>query len=610
MSRKISLRIIPLEERILLDAAIAAVIAHPIATPDAHPVATPESAAVTTQSQDSQVSTNIIYVNANAGGTVHDGKSWATAYTNLQSALQGASLTPGADQIWIATGTYVPSQIYSPDGVVGGASGLNDPHLKTFDVPTDTALYGGFKAGMTSLSQANPTLYPTILTGDLLGNDVNNTADPSYLASKADNAWHVVTLGNDVSQTGVNVSLNGLNIIDGYANGPAGTPTFSPFVYNHNFGGGIYASFDSTVLVKNNVLQYNYASSDGGGIFTNNTDLTVMNSSFLNNAAVTRGGGLESLNTFEGANPHTANIINSFFKDNSSTVFGGAIVGEGTFPNLQSVMNINNSTFVHNTSPEGGAIVFDSLTANINGSTFTNNIATVNGGAISTTNIVDSIVGGPNQFVTTINDSSFIHNISYGDPVAHEALNNFLGFPIGIDFARGGGALTSYITGHLVVNDSLFLNNVAQDGNGGAILNGFSSGNNVFGTGLTTDVATTAVSGSTFIGNVALHGDGGAVASASDHVLPDNPADLSLVVDNSNLVGNRASDNGGGIFVDTSLLSDHNNVFLLNQAANGDQLYGINSVANGIPTSSNTAYLNQILTNKFLLLDNDDLYLA
>jgi predicted outer membrane repeat protein len=602
MNKRKRLHIVPLEERILLDAAIAAVIAHPVAhaATDASAVAAPAAPVNTASPAASQP---IIYVNANATGSVHDGKSWSTAYTSLQDALNRAANTAGGDQIWIAQGTYVPSQIYAPNGVVGGISGLTVDQLKTFNIPDNTELYGGFKAGMTSLSQANPNLYPTILSGDLSGANINNPA----LAEQSGNAWHVVTLGNDITGAGVTATLSGLTIEDGYANGPAGTAPFGAFVYNHNFGGGVYAN-DSNLTMTNDNIQYNYSASDGGGVFTNDTNLAVSNSVFSHDSAVTRGGGLESLNTFEGNTPHTSTLTNDLFENNTSTVFGGAVVGEGTFPNLASAMNIVNSTFINNTSPEGGAITIDSLTTNVTGSSFIGNTATVTGGAIATTNIVDSLVGGPNQFVTTVTNSTFIDNTAVGTAAARTALNDFQGANIGIDFADGGGALTTYINGHLVVKGSLFVGNVAENGDGGAILNGDSSAVNVFG--VTSQNADTTISGSIFIGNEASTGNGGAVASESDGILPANPSAINLTISNSIMTGNSAANDGGGLYAENSTVNDTHNVFLLNQAHSGDELYAVGSVLNGHNSDLPGVLANQILKNTFLLLDSDDLFAA
>ena len=52
----------------------------------------------------------VIYVNAANGNSTHDGQSWATAFTDLQSAIQAANPTANAPvQIRIAGGTYLPT---------------------------------------------------------------------------------------------------------------------------------------------------------------------------------------------------------------------------------------------------------------------------------------------------------------------------------------------------------------------------------------------------------------------------------------------------------------------------------------------------------------------
>ena len=220
------------------------------------------------------LSGTVLYVDANIAADstshVHDGSSWANAFSNLQDALTQAATSQGPSAIWIAQGTYKPSQIYSPldaNGVpvVGGESGLDVPNLKTFDLPNNVSLYGGLVYGMTSLSQSNPIAHPTILSGDLDGNDINNPSDPGYAASKADNAWHVVTLGDDITQQAVTASLSGLQIIDGDADGGNVGGTLSPFIVGHSDGGGVYAAWGSNVTVNNDLFQYNFAASDGGG---------------------------------------------------------------------------------------------------------------------------------------------------------------------------------------------------------------------------------------------------------------------------------------------------------------------------------------------------------
>ena len=591
------LKIMPLEERIVLDAAVAAVVADAVATVSSH---------------EHHAATAVIYVDANASGSVHDGTSWAKAYTNLQDGLDKAVSTTGADQIWVAKGNYTPSKIYSPDGVTGGALGLTVANMKTFNIPDNVEIYGGFKSGMHNLSQRNPDKYVTVLNGDLAGNDINDSSNAGYAGSKADNAWHVTTLGNDVDHTGVHVKMDGLSIINGYANGPEGSPFFTPVLANnYNYGGGSYINFDSTVIINNVTYKYNHASGDGGGLFSNNSDVVVQDSTFLNNSAIARAGALEMWSTFE-TDSRTMVVKDSYFQDNTAVVFGGAIVGEGSFPSPSAKLFIENSTFVHNTAAEGGAIVVDSLNVFVNDSVFINNIAQVNGGAIAETNVVDTFIGGPINLTTTITDSRFIGNEARGDLGVAAFMSSLFSTPPSsvVNFAVGGGALVNYMHGNLVVDGSEFIGNRSINSDGGAILSG--SGNvTSFGTPIIEGVHTTATN-SVFKNNQAVGGNGGAIAATASSgyvALPGLEANVINISRNS-FKDNLAS-NGGAIEINNATATILNNKFFKtdNALINGDQIYGAGSIINGVASSAANAAYNLVLHNKFQALDMDDLYL-
>jgi predicted outer membrane repeat protein len=247
--------------------------------------------------------------------------SWQTAFANLQDALDKAASTPGRDEIWIAEGTYVPTKIYAPHGVVGGVSGLHTAHLITFDLPDQVAIYGGFTGDERSRSHRSPDSHRTVLSG-------------------AGVSWHVVTAGNDVARTGIRATLDGLTIRDGNAQGPAGDLLFAPFSYGHNLGGGLYVAFDSVIAVNNVDFRDNAAGGDGGGMFSINSALRIAGAHFSHNTAGFRAGALEVFNTYE-TSPHTASISNTVFEDNTARVLGGAIVGEGTLPDENSSLDIN-----------------------------------------------------------------------------------------------------------------------------------------------------------------------------------------------------------------------------------------------------------------------------
>ena len=117
---------------------------------------------------------NVIYVDINATGPMHDGSSWCNAFTDLQEALDVAD---AGDDILVADGTYVPR-----------ATGLSDPRDATFQLVSGVVVRGGY-AGCFALdpNDNNPALYETILSGDLDGDD-----GPDFTGYD-DNTYHVVT---------------------------------------------------------------------------------------------------------------------------------------------------------------------------------------------------------------------------------------------------------------------------------------------------------------------------------------------------------------------------------------------------------------------------------
>lgn len=554
-------------------------------------------------------SASILYVDASIAAhsneTVHDASSWSRAHPNLLDALDRAAATDGDDQIRIAAGTYTPSKIYSPlsnasTPVTGGASGLSVANLRTFNLPDGVTLYGGFAYGMQGLGRRDPATYPTVLSGDLGGNDIKDPSAPGYAASKADNAWHVVTAGDDVTRQGVRATMDGLTIVGGYANGPNNGGTLSPFIWGHSDGGGVYSAYGSNITLNNDIFRGNFAASDGGGVFSDGSDLTATNSAFYNNAALVRAGGLEGLNDFE-VGSHTSKLVNDYFQDNTCVVFGGAVVGEGAYQGPDSSMTIDGSTFVHNQAGEGGAVVIDTLTVDIRKSNFVNNIATVDAGAIATTNVVGTIVGAPNAFATTVSQSSFVGNVCLADPAAHATLNNFVGVP-GLNFASGGGALVAYMNGYLNVDHDDFVHNVTMNGDGGAILNGYASANFF---GISAFAVQTQVTSSVFEGNQAPNGKGGAIASESDGKSPTSTSAATiLTVARSDFDGNEAV-LGNGIYFADSTAMIVNSEFARNTASSGigDGVFGTNSQVNGLSTGDPTAATALKKQNRFLSND-------
>lgn len=511
-------KLIPLEERIVLDAAAAAVI----------------------------------YVNAKAapGG---NGSSWAHAFNDVQSALNLAASEAHAgatsETIWVAKGTYAPT-------------------VGTFVLPTNLAIYGGFAGNETSLNQRNIAGNPTILSGDLLGNDINNPSNPGYLATKADNAMHVVTA------IGVTATLDGVTIIDGYATG-----TFVP-------SQGIFNGI-------------------GAGIVDINSNLTVKNSIFSNNFANQLGAAIAQENLFA---PGNLTISNSQFLNNSSGMGGGA-VNTGTLAAATS-LSIDHSTFINNRSGFGGAIADDSTPLRVTNSAFINNTAAGSGGAVVLNGYQNDLLTSTPSITGRIINSTFIGNTALASPSVLAVLNNWfvntLGTPPLVAGENGGGgAIFNGLTGNLTIQSSTFIQN-STSGDGGAIANGGSAVNVgvlLFAGG------TVSADNNLFIDNQAING----AAIASELVPGSLNSSLNLQLTNSILTANEATSRGGAVFMDGTSARVTGNLFALNEASSADEIWASNSVINNLSTTLNpNAVINNLTSNNFFLnlAIQDDLHLS
>jgi hypothetical protein len=149
--------------------------------------------------QTSVVNGNKIYVDANATGT-KSGDSWVNAMKYLPNAIAIAGCRT-TDSVLVAKGTYLPS--------------LNNTRTQSFNIPSNTSVYGGFPTGGGTFAQRNFVTNESILSGDI--GTLNNNSDDSYHVVKIDSAKQ-------------NTVLDGLTITKGNANG-AGDNSFGAAVF-------------------------------------------------------------------------------------------------------------------------------------------------------------------------------------------------------------------------------------------------------------------------------------------------------------------------------------------------------------------------------------------
>lgn len=266
----------------------------------------------------------LFYVDDTAVGA-DNGASWTDAFTSLQDAMVAAS---SGVEIRVAQG------FYSPDRRSGIATGDRDATFELFSELTIRGGYAGF--GAPNPDDRNINEYPTILTGDLAGNDAGDLDD----TSRIDNCFHVVTINEGT----YDVTLDGFTITGGNANGNYAGIT--------DRGGGVYKIYESRAALTNCTIIANSAASEGGGM-SNSGPLTMDRCRFIGNAAES-GGGMQ--NSSGSDNPAT--LTNCLFTGNLATGDGGAISTRCT------AIICTNCTFSNNRSEgegfyRGGGITGD-----------------------------------------------------------------------------------------------------------------------------------------------------------------------------------------------------------------------------------------------------------
>lgn len=260
----------------------------------------------------------VVYVDRSAPGVIHDGASWCTAFLDLQPTLITAA---AGTEIRVANGRYTPQ---TPPASVRTIS---------FALKSGVTIFGGYAGcGAMNPDERDFTLYETILSGDLMGND-----GPSF-ANRADNSYNVVR-GEGADATAI---LDGFTISGGNANGT------NPL----DRGGGIRNYFTiSRAIFRNLVIRDNEAGNTrgGGGIYNDHTLCQYINCLITGNRAIpgiTQGNGGGVLNN--GAT-HPDGIGSEATFRNCAIVGNHARVGGGIYNDVGARPNIENSVLWGNT---------------------------------------------------------------------------------------------------------------------------------------------------------------------------------------------------------------------------------------------------------------------
>ncbi len=478
------------------------------------------------------------YVNQNANGN-NDGSSWSDAYTDLQDAFANAK---EGDEIWVAEGTYLPD-------APGGAS------TATFLMDKNLKVYGGFSGSECNLSERNFEMYPTILSGDLNGNDVDDDFDNF----KSDNVMTLVTVHSTITNATV---IDGFTIRNGYADGSGDNAQTK--------GGAVFS--EGAPVIRNCLFTQNYASADGGAAQVQSQTaqgITFEHCDFKNNRTEFNGDSNGGAITASGVHGEGVTILQCNFDNNMADWSGGVWL-------WNSNGFLDGVTFTNNVSPRhAGAIGFNShipnSTLSVLNCTFEGNSAVFGGG-------IYALVNGDDAVIEIIN-TTFKENSTA--PV----------LPPWVD--SGGGGFCCFIS-EAVENTNITLDQCTFESNTTAHVAG---GAGIINQG---NFTTATVTNCSFVGNESIYH-----ASGLDLFIVENANHATMMVDSCTFSQNHNEMwVGGGLRA--SLLGFNNNLTLSNSdfinnstglSGAGAAIYGFDSSSTGSVNVFNNTFDSNVSYN-------------
>lgn len=275
------------------------------------------------------------------GAGSRDGASWTNALGDVQAAIDACAAS-GSGTVKIAAGTYKPTSL--PNLVPSGnpaPSPAPPAQFNHFSLRNNVKVWGGYLVGTES---RNPQLYPTILSGDLVGNDKDSDGDGFIDTSRMDDNCRVfyhppwVSVNSTAQLDGVTIS-EGCGRNNSYSSGGGGLN-----------GGGMFNAANVSPTISNCVFRDNFSEGGNGGAFYkegpySNPMPILDRCTFIANKA-SRGGAV----AFSAASSSSA--VNSTFVANAATVVGGAV-----FTSSGSI-TFTSCTFVNNRAPDMGGGIF------------------------------------------------------------------------------------------------------------------------------------------------------------------------------------------------------------------------------------------------------------
>ncbi len=448
-----------------------------------------------------------LYVRANApvGG---NGTSWATAFNDLHDAICVAvGSNDVVDEVWVAAGTYKPDR------------GLGN-RLISFRLANGVAIYGGFAGTETLLSQRNPNVNVTILSGDI-----------GVVGDVSDNTYHVLT-GSDLDSTAV---LDGFTVTGGNANSGS---------FPHHAGGGMRNACGSPTLVN---CAFSSNRAEFGGAVENyvGSNPSFVNCTFASNIATNASGAMNN-------NASSPSLSGCSFTGNTAGASGAIGNAFGSNAVLTGCMFTNN-TAMGNPFSTAGAIGNYESSPMLTGCEFTSNSCVWGGGAIEN----GGPEGGPGSSPTLIDCTFTGNSATFGAGVYnyHESSPVISGCTFTGNMADDSAAIYS-LGGTQTITDCMFIGNTVT----GVVAGVDNIGADAVITGCTFSMNTSGMSASFTGAGAALRNADGSQALISDCTFSQNTSGCC----------------GGAVANDGSEARFRRCTFIGNEASYGGAVWNLN----------------------------------
>ncbi len=205
-----------------------------------------------------------------------DGSSWTKAYRNLHDGLAAAQ---SGDTIRVADGTYVPDD---------GAGVTPGDRAASFAVPDNVTVLCGYAGyGAPNPDARDVEAYPTILSGDLNGDDLWG------ILNLSDNSYHVVSASGSGTLDGAIITAGNANGSGDYGCGGGVLLESSSLQINAckirgnkaDFGAGVACLQGTTPVLRNTEITGNWAYIFGGCLYNDDANVEMTNCLITGNTA-------------------------------------------------------------------------------------------------------------------------------------------------------------------------------------------------------------------------------------------------------------------------------------------------------------------------------------